>query len=136
MEIFADIDGKTKQIFGKTVSVDDLYSQLVDVLEIGSGCNLYRVLIKIAKIQIVAVKGFTYFAYVRKRKYIDIMYCRPGAILKNKTGIKVAQFDGDKEEPEILSLVLEKSAFKFWTRLNVICAQEIALLSQKIAAAK
>ena len=125
MQIFAIAGKKGKRIFGKGIPIGNMYGQLVDVLGIGSSCNLFNILMELAKIEIVTAKGSAYFACIKERKYVEI-YCR-----SRKHRIMVARLDGDKENPKTLNATIISTAATFFRELTVICSTEHVILSQQ-----
>lgn len=126
MRIFAMNGRSGERIFGKGIPVKDLPGRIVDDLDIGTGCNLFNVLMELAKIEIVTAKGSAYFACVKTKKYVEI-YCRA-----RKHNIMVARLDGDKENPKTLNFVIINTAAMFFRELTVISSLENAILLQKI----
>ena len=128
MQIFAISGKKGKRIFGKGIPIDNMYGQLVDVLGIGGGCNLFNVLMELAKIEIVTAKGSAYFACIKEKKYVEI-YCR-----SRKRRLMVARLNGDKENPKTLNAVILNTTATFFRDLTVISSLENAILLQRIEA--
>ena len=114
-------------VYSESISFIDLPGRIADNLEVGNGCNLFNLLMKLAKIEINAAKGSKYIACVKERKYVEI-YFRSKKLLK--TMIRVAVFNGDKESPKKFEKVLRMAVTNAWKSLGIISEREKIISSR------
>lgn len=87
-------NGEVLEVHGPNVPLDQLYGQIVDGLSIGSGCNLARVLMKIAKFE-----ENLHIAWIESIDPGHIFFRKKAKDIKTP-GRLVVEINGDLANPE------------------------------------
>ena len=112
MFIFYEKGKKVAEIYGPKTPIGNLYGQIVDVLGIGSGCNMAQLLMAISECEIRSPRGCSYFAWIKSLNpgIIEIWYVaedNPGA-----GKIIVSTLDADKTKPDYFKKEIKNHIFE------------------------